>query len=42
MDEFAYGFWFRYLTHYPTRMWNGKNEGAYHMARISNQQQADN
>lgn len=35
MDEIAYGFWFRYLTHYPTRMWNGKNEGWYFVARVT-------
>jgi hypothetical protein len=42
IDEYAYGFWFRYLTHYPTRMWNGKNAGWYFVARLtSNQAYAD-
>ena len=42
MDEFAFGLWYRYFTHYPNRMWAGKNEGVYHICRISNTQQADN
>jgi hypothetical protein len=35
LDEYAYGFWFRYLTHYPTRQWNGKGAGWYFVARLT-------
>ena len=33
--EYGYGFWFRYMTHYPARMWNGKNEAWYFLARLT-------
>ena len=31
----GYGFWFRYLTHYPARLWSGKNAPWYFLARLT-------
>jgi uncharacterized iron-regulated membrane protein len=35
-NEYGYGFYFRYLTHYPGRMWTGKNEAWYFLSRLTN------
>jgi hypothetical protein len=29
VNEYGYGFWMRYLTHFPVRMWAGKNAAWY-------------
>ncbi|CAK56140.1 unnamed protein product (macronuclear) [Paramecium tetraurelia] len=41
-DEYGYGFWMRFLTAYPQRLNNGKNEAWYFVARLANQEKYDN
>jgi hypothetical protein len=36
MNEYGYGYFFRYLTHYPGRMWTGKDQAWYFMSRLAN------
>ena len=38
ISEYAYGFWFRFLTHYPTRMFMGKDKPWYFIARLTSNQ----
>jgi hypothetical protein len=35
-NEYGYGFYFRYLTHFPQRMWTGKNNAWYFLSRLTN------
>jgi hypothetical protein len=35
LQEYGYGFWMRYLTHYPVRMWSGKNGPWYFLVRLT-------
>lgn len=35
ITEYGYGFWFRFLTHYPARLWSGKNAAWYFLARLT-------
>lgn len=35
LNEYGYGFWYRYLTHYPERLWSGKNAPWYFVSRLS-------
>jgi len=35
MDEFAIGFWWRFITHYPTRMWSGKSGAFTFVSRLT-------
>ena len=40
--EFGYGFWFRYLTRYPSQLLKGKNADWYFVSRLtSNQDHSD-
>jgi hypothetical protein len=42
INEYGYGFWLRFLTHYPVRMWGGKDAAWYFTARLTiNQNFAD-
>lgn len=34
-DEYGYGFWFRFMTAYPTRLWNGKSAPWYFVSRLA-------
>jgi len=43
MDEFGYGYWFRFITHFPTRMWSGKSGAWVFVSRLtSNNPYAEN
>jgi hypothetical protein len=33
--EYGFGFWFRYMTRYPSALLNGKREPWYHLARLA-------
>ena len=33
--EYGYGFWMRFMTAYPTRLWSGKNAPWYFLARLT-------
>jgi hypothetical protein len=35
LNEYGYGFWMRFLTTYPTRLWAGKNAPWYFLARLT-------
>jgi hypothetical protein len=35
IKEYGYGFWFRFLTLYPTRLWEGKNQPWYFVVRLT-------
>ena len=35
LNEYGYGFWFRFLTHSPQRLWGGKNAPWYFLARLT-------
>jgi hypothetical protein len=35
LNEYGYGFWFRFLTAYPTRLFAGKNAPWYFLARLT-------
>ena len=35
-DSYGYGYWFRFLTVFPTRLISGKNAPWYFMSRITN------
>jgi hypothetical protein len=35
LNEYGYGFWMRFLTTYPTRLWAGKNAPWYFVARLT-------
>jgi hypothetical protein len=35
VDEYGYGFWFRYMTLFPERLWSGKNAPWYFLARLT-------
>jgi hypothetical protein len=42
LNEYGYGFWFRFLTVYPVRLWTGKSDPWYFLARLTiNQNFAD-
>jgi hypothetical protein len=42
-SEYAFGFWMKFLTRYPTPMLKGKSEPWYFVARLtSNRNYADN
>lgn len=38
ITEYGYGFWLRFLTTYPKRLWNGKNQAWYFVARLTRNQ----
>ena len=40
--EYGYGFWLRFLTIYPERLPNGKNEPWYFVSRLTTNEPYDN
>jgi hypothetical protein len=36
LEEYGYGFWMRFLSAYPDRLFSGKNEAWYFVARLAN------
>jgi len=35
MDEYGYGYWFRFITLYPTRLWGGKSGAWAFVSRVT-------
>lgn len=42
LEEYGFGFWMRFLTAYPVRLVNGKNEPWYFVARLTKNNPYDN
>ena len=40
--EYGYGFWARFLTAFPTRLINGKNQPWYFVSRLTTNEEYDN
>jgi len=36
IKEYGYGYWFRYLTHFPERQWGGKANNFYSLSGLYN------